>query len=380
MDFELTEEQRMIRDAAREFADNELAPFAEQVDETREPPLDKVKKLGELGFLGMTVPEEYGGAGLDDVAYALAMEEISRGCASTGVIMDVNNSLVCEPLKMFASEELKRKYLVPLARGEKLGAFALTEAEAGSDAGNVKMRAVKDGDHFVLSGTKLFVTNGGIADYFIVFASTEPEKRTRGITAFLVEAEWDGFKRGTREKTLGIRASTTYEIILDEVRVPEQNIIGEYNRGFKVAMEALDSGRIGIASQAVGIARAAFEKALAHAKERKQFGRPIHEFQAIQWKLADMATKIEAAHLLTMRAAVLRTTGGDYVTASAMAKLYAGRVAVEVADDAVQIHGGYGYTRDYHVERHFRDAKITEIYEGTSEIQRLIIARHLIRG
>lgn len=380
MDFALSDVQRMVQETARDFADSELVPIAEAVDETREAPMEKVKKLGELGFLGMLVPEEHGGSGLDDVCYVLAMEEISRGCASTGVIMDVNNSLVCEPLRLFANDEQKQRVLTPLARGEKLGAFCLTEADAGSDAGALKTRAVEDGGDYVLTGTKLFVTNGGFANVFIVFASTEPEKKARGITAFIVEEDRPGVKRGTREKTLGIRGSTTYEIILDEVRVPKTNVLGEPGRGFKIAMEALDSGRIGIAAQAVGIARAAFGRALEHAKTRKQFGTPIAEFQAIQWKLADMATQIEAAHLLTIRAAVLRDTGGDYVTASAMAKLFASRTAVEVSDSAIQVHGGYGYTRDYHVERHYRDAKITELYEGTSEIQRLIIARRLIRG
>jgi alkylation response protein AidB-like acyl-CoA dehydrogenase len=379
MDFELTEEQRLIQETARDFADRELIPIAEKIDETREAPLEKVKMLGELGFLGMLVPEEYGGAGLDDVSYVLAMEEIARGCASTCVIMDVNNSLVCEPLRMFANEEQKQRVLVPLARGERLGAYCLTEPEAGSDAGSLKTRAVLDGDDYVLNGTKIFVTNGGFANTFLVFANSDPEKGSRGITAFIVEEE-RGVKRGTREKTLGIRGSTTYEIIFEDVRVPKANVLGEPGKGFKIAMEALDSGRIGIAAQAVGIARAAFERSVNHAKTRQQFGRSIAEFQAIQWKLADMAVKIEAAHLLTMRAAVLRDQGGDYVTASAMAKLYASRTAVEVADAAIQVHGGYGYTQEYHVERHYRDAKITELYEGTSEIQRLIIARRLLRG
>ncbi len=380
MDFELNEEHRMIRDTARDFADKELVPIAEQVDETREPPMDAVKKLAELGFMGMMVPEEYGGAGLDDISYVLAMEEISRGCASTGVIMDVNNSLVCEPIRMYANEELKKKYLVPLAQGEKLGCYCLTEPDAGSDAGSLKTRAVEDGDDYVLNGTKIFVTNGGFANVFVVFASTDPEKGSRGITAFIVEEDFPGVKRGTREKTLGIRGSTTYEIIFEDARVPKANMLGELGRGFKIAMEALDSGRIGIAAQAIGIARAALGRAIDHAKERQQFGRPIADFQAIQWKLADMATKIEASHLLAMRAAWLRVSEGDYVLASAQAKLFASRVAVEAADDAIQVLGGYGYTQEYHVERHYRDAKITELYEGTSEVQRLIIARRLIRG
>lgn len=380
MDFALTEEQRMIQDAARDFADNELKPIAQQVDETREAPLEKIKQLGELGFLGMLVPEEHGGAGLDDISYVLAMEEICRGCASTGVIMDVNNSLVCEPLRMFGNQDQKKRFLTPLAKGQKLGAYCLTEADAGSDAGNIKTRAVADGDDFIVSGTKMFVTNGGFANLFIVFTSTDPDKKARGITAFVIEEERDGVKRGTREKTLGICGSTTYEIIFDEVRVPQANMLGERGQGFKVAMEALDSGRIGIAAQAVGIARAAFERSVEHAKTRKQFGREIGQFQAIQWMLADMATQIEAAHLLTLKAAAMRVAGGNYVTASAQAKLFASRTAVEVCDKAIQIHGGYGYTRDYHVERHFRDAKITELYEGTSEVQRLIIARHLLRS
>lgn len=380
MDFALTEEQRMIQETARDFAEKELMPIAEQVDETREPPLEAVKKLAQLGFLGMMVPEEYGGAGLDDISYVLAMEEISRGCASTGVIMDVNNSLVCEPIKMYGNEEQKKKFLTPLAQGEVLGAYCLTEPEAGSDAANAKTRAVADGDDYILNGTKIFVTNGGFAEIFIVFASTDPEKRARGMSAFIVEADRPGLRRGTREKTLGIRGSTTYEIVLEDARVPKANLLGEPGRGFKIAMEALDSGRIGIAAQAVGIARAALERSVEHAKTRVQFGKPISEFQAIQWPLADMATQIEAARALTMRAAWLRVSGGDYVMASAQAKLYAGRVAVEVSDAAIQIHGGYGYTQEYHVERHYRDAKITELYEGTSEIQRLIIARRLIRG
>jgi len=339
MDFSLTEEHKMIQDTARDFADKELVPIAEEVDESREAPLEIVKKLGELGFMGMMVPEQYGGAELDDISYVLAMEEISRGCATTGVIMDVNNSLVCEPLNMYANDEQKKRVLTPLAQGELLGAYCLTEPEAGSDPSNIKMTAVEDGDDYILNGTKIFVTNGGFANIFIVFAKTDVEKGSRGLSAFIVEGQ-----------------------------------------GFKIAMEALDSGRIGIASQAIGIARAAFDRALEYSKTRKQFGREICNFQAIQWKLADMATKIESAHLLTMRAAWLRVSGGDYVQASAMAKLFAGRVAVEVADEAIQVHGGYGYVQDYHVERHYRDAKITELYEGTSEVQRLIIARRLIRG
>ena len=380
MDFQMTSEQEMIREAARDFANKELMPHASHWDETREFPYAAVRKLAELGFLGMMVDSKWEGAGLDTVSYVLALEEISRGCASTGVIMSVNNSLVCHPIDVFGNEEQHERILKPLASGAWLGAYCLTEPQAGSDAGATKTTAVRDGDDWVINGTKIFVTNGGAADCFVVFASTDPSKKTRGITAFIVEKSRPGVSLGTREKTLGIRASSTMEIIFQDVHLPAANQLGELNRGFKVAMETLNGGRIGIAAQAVGIAQAAFERALDYSQTRKQFDQPIGSFQAIQWKLADMATKVEAARLLTLRAAYLKDQGKDYASAAAQAKLFSSRVAVEVADEAVQVHGGYGYVAEYQVERHYRDAKITEIYEGTSEIQRLVIASALIKG
>ncbi len=380
MDFSLTEEQTMIRDTARQFANDDLVPHAAHWDETREFPHAAVAKLAGLGFLGMMVDERWDGAGLDTISYVLALEEISRGCASTGVIMSVNNSLVCHPLEHHATDEQKEVFLKPLASGRKLGAYCLTEPMAGSDAGATKTTAIRDGDDWIVNGTKIFVTNGGAADSFVVYVSTEPEKKTRGISAFIIEKERAGVALGTREKTMGIRASSTMEIIFQDVRVPDFNRLGEVNRGFRIAMETLNGGRIGIAAQALGIAQAAFERAVDYAQTRKQFDVPIASFQAIQWKLADMATKIDAARLLTLRAAHLKDQGKDYAAAAAEAKLFASRVAVEVADEAVQVHGGYGYVGEYHVERHYRDAKITEIYEGTSEIQRLVIARSLMKS
>jgi alkylation response protein AidB-like acyl-CoA dehydrogenase len=378
MDFVLTEEQQMIREAAREFADKDLVPNAAEWDRNREFPRSAVDKLGELGFLGMMVDPKWEGAGLDAISYVLAMEEISRGCASTGVIMSVNNSLVCDPLERFGTDQQREIYLKPLATGKRLGSYCLTEPQAGSDAGATKTTAVKDGDEWIINGVKIFVTNGAFADTFIVYAVTDPGKKTRGISAFLVEKERAGFSVGTREKTMGIRASCTSELIFDNVRVPDYALLGELNKGFKVAMITLNGGRIGIAAQALGIAQAAYERSLSYAQTRKQFDVPIGSFQAIQWKLADMATKIQAARLLTWTAAHLKDLGQDYSVAAARAKLFASRVAVEVADEAVQLHGGYGYVEEFHVERHYRDAKITELYEGTSEIQRLVISRALM--
>ncbi|MBD3334951.1 MAG: acyl-CoA dehydrogenase [Candidatus Eisenbacteria bacterium] len=378
MDFKLTDEQQMIRRTAREFAQEKVAPQAAQRDETREFPLDLVRRLGELGFMGVTVDPRWDGAGMDAVSYALAVEEISRGCASTGVIMSAHNSLVCDPVEKFGTDAQKEMFLKPLAAGSKLGAHGLTEPQAGSDAGSIKLRAVADGDEWVLNGTKVFITNGGYADLLLIFATTDPEQKSRGISAFIVEKEREGFKVGTREKTMGIRASSTSEIILENVRVPKENLLGDVNKGFKIAMITLNGGRIGIAAQAVGIAQAALDGAITYAKERQQFGRPIGSFQAIQWMLADMATELEAARLLTLRAAHIRDRGEDYATAAAQAKLFASRVAMRVSDRAIQIHGGYGYTADYSAERLLRDAKITELYEGTSEIQRLVIARSLL--
>lgn len=380
MDFHLSEEQEMIRETAREFAERELVPNASEWDQNRQFPVEAVKKLGELGFLGMMVDEKWDGAGMDAVSYVLAMEEISRGCASTGVIMSVNNSLVCHPLEEFGTDEQRAMFLKPLAAGTSIGAYCLTEPQAGSDAGATKTTAVRDGDEWVINGTKIFVTNGAYANYYVVYASTEPAQKTRGITCFVVERDRAGVSVGTREKTMGIRASSTAEIIFDNVRVPAINQIGELNRGFKIAMVTLNGGRIGIAAQALGIARAAFERSVEYSMTRRQFDQPIAAFQAIQWKLADMATKLDAARLLTLTAAHRKDKGEDYSDAAAKAKLFASRAAVEIADEAIQVHGGYGYVQEYHVERHFRDAKITELYEGTSEIQRLVIARNLTKG
>ncbi|MCB9210231.1 MAG: acyl-CoA dehydrogenase [Ignavibacteriales bacterium] len=379
MDFLLTEEQQMIKQTARDFAEQEIAPTAIERDKTGTFPTEIVQKLGELGFMGMMVDPKYDGAGMDTVSYALAMMEISKVDASVGVIMSVNNSLVTFGLEKWASEEVKEKYLKPLARGEKLGAFALSEPEAGSDATQQQTQAEQDGDFWVLNGMKNWITNGKSADYYIVFAQTDREKRHKGITAFIVEKGTEGFTHGVKEDKLGIRSSDTCSLSFDNCRVPKENILWEVGKGFNFAMNTLNGGRYGIASQAVGIAMGAFEKALKYSKERKAFGTEISNHQAIQFKLADMATKIEAAKLLTLQACGLKDAGKDYIKEASMAKLYASEVAVEVSREAIQILGGYGYVREYEVERMYRDAKITEIYEGTSEIQRIIIGRSILK-
>jgi len=379
LDFQLTEQQRMIRDAARDFALKELAPHAAQWDRNETFPAEAVKKLGELGFMGMNVPEQYGGAGLDMVCYVLAMEEISAACASTGVVMSVNNSLVCWPLETYGTEEQKQKFLAPLARGEKLGAYCLSEPDAGTDAANQQTRAKRDGDHWVLNGMKNFITNGANADTLIVFAQTDPELKHKGILAFIVETDREGFAVISKEKKLGIRASDTAQLALDNVRIPADQQLGPDGAGFKVAMSTLDGGRIGIASQALGIAKAALEASIEYAKQREQFGRPIAKFQAIQWKIADMATRYEAARLLTLRAANLKDQGVRYSEESAMAKLFASEAANWIANEAVQVFGGNGYSKEFPVERNFRDARITSIYEGTSEAQRMVISGHRLR-
>lgn len=379
MNFELTEEQKMIQQTAREFAEGEIAPTVIERDKEAKFPTEIVKQLGELGFMGMMVPEEYDGAGMDTVAYALAMMEISKVDASVGVIMSVNNSLVNFGLEKYGSDYIKETYLKPLARGEKLGAFALSEPEAGSDATHQQTYAAKEGDYWVINGIKNWITNGQSADIFLVIAQTDKEKRHKGITAFVVEKGTEGFEHGVKEDKLGIRSSDTCSLTFTNCKVPEKNIIWEIGKGFNFAMNTLNGGRYGIASQAVGIAMGAFETALKYSKERKAFGTEIFNHQAIQFKLSDMATKVEAAKLLTLQAAALKDAGRDYIKEAAMAKLYASQVAVENALEAIQIHGGYGYVREYQVERMLRDAKITEIYEGTSEIQRLIIARQLLR-
>jgi alkylation response protein AidB-like acyl-CoA dehydrogenase len=379
MNFQLNETQKMIRETARQFAHDELAAAAESRDEKEEFPYDAVKKLGELGFMGLMVSEQYGGAGLDTVSYSLAVEEISRVDASCGVIMSVNNSLVCYGLNDFGNDEQKQKFLIPLASGKKLGAFALSEPEAGSDATNQRTMAVRDGDCYILNGIKNWITNGFNADFVLVMAATDPTKGSRGISTFVVEKGMPGFTVGKKERKLGIRSSDTVSIAFQDVRVPAANRIGEDGFGFKFAMKTLDGGRIGIASQAVGIAQASLDAAVKYSKERKAFDQPLANLQAIQFKIADMATDIEAARLLTLRAAATKDSGERFTQHAAMAKLFASKIAVRCALEAIQIHGGYGYIREYNVERYLRDAKITEIYEGTSEIQRIVIARSLLQ-
>jgi alkylation response protein AidB-like acyl-CoA dehydrogenase len=380
MTFEYSETQLMIQETARKFAEDVLAPDASARDEREEFPSEAVKKLGELGFMGMMVPEKYGGAGLDSISYVVALEEISRVDASCGVIMSVNNSLVCFGLEEWGTEEQKQKYLVPLAQGRLLGAFALSEPGAGSDAVNQQTSARLDGEYYILDGTKNFTTNGASADVILVVAATDKSKGASGISAFIVEKGTPGLSVAKKEKKLGIRASDTASLAFEECKVPKSNRIGDEGFGFKFAMITLDGGRIGIAAQALGIARASFEAARDYSRQRKAFGSYLSEFQAIQFKLADMATKIEAARLLTLNAAAVKDARKRYSVVAAGAKLFASKVAVDCALDAIQIHGGYGYTRDFPVERYLRDAKITEIYEGTSEIQRIVIARDLLRG
>jgi alkylation response protein AidB-like acyl-CoA dehydrogenase len=380
MDFALNEEQRMIRDAARELSQNEIRPRAAATDETREFPWDNVKLLAEQGFMGMCVPEQYGGPELDFLSYIVALEEVSAACAATGVVMSVQNSLVCGPIMAFGNEAQKQKYLPKLASGEWIGSYCLTEPGAGSDAANQKTRAELRGDHYVLNGTKMFVTNGGAANLYVVYARTDPEAKSRGISAFLVEADFPGVEKGHREKTMGIRGSSTIELLLKDAEVPVENVLGEVNRGYGVALGTLESGRIGIAAQAIGIARNAFDETLKYTQEREQFGQPLAEFQAIQWKLADMITEIEGAQLVTYRAATLRGAGERCAREASIAKLYASEVAVRCADRGVQSHGGYGFIQDFPVERLYRDAKITQLYEGTSEIQRLVIAATLLKA
>jgi alkylation response protein AidB-like acyl-CoA dehydrogenase len=380
MTFELTEDQKMIQQTAREFAQEEIAPSAVERDKNAEFPHDIVKKLGELGFLGMMVQPEYGGAGMDTLSYVLAMEEISKVDASVGVIMSVNNSLVTYGLQKYGSDHIKQKYLIPLAQGERLGAFALSEPEAGSDATSQKTEGHLVNGAWELTGIKNWITNGTTADDYIVIAQTDREKGYRGITAFVVEKGLPGFDHGVKEDKLGIRSSDTCSLLFNKTPVPEENVIWEVGKGFNFAMDTLNGGRIGIAAQALGIAAASFEAALKYSKERKAFGTVISEFQMIQCKLTKMATDLEAARLLTYKAAALKDAGQKFVKESAMAKLYASRVAVENALEAIQIHGGYGYVREYLVERYLRDAKITEIYEGTSEVQNIVIARELLRA
>ncbi|MFQ6015305.1 MAG: acyl-CoA dehydrogenase [Anaerolineae bacterium] len=378
MNLALTDTQRMIRDMAREFAANEIAPIAAKIDETGEFPVETIKKMGKLGLMGLEVPEEYGGAGADTVSYVLALEEISKVCASHGVIMSVNNSLVCYGLDKFGTEEQKQKFLVPLASGEAVGAYSLTEPQSGSDAGNILTTAVRDGDTYVINGRKSWVTSGPVADYIVTFVSTDRPLGHRGTSAFIVDCTLPGLVKGKIEPKLGIRASATCELLFEDYRIPTSHRLGEEGQGFKIALAILDAGRIGIAAQAIGIAQAAYEASVNYAKEREAFGQPIAKFQAIQWMIADMATCIDAAHLLTLNAAVKKDKGERFSKEAAMAKLYASETAMWVTTKAIQIHGAVGYSKEYPVERYFRDAKITEIYEGTSEIQRLVIARNVL--
>ncbi len=376
---ELTNEQQMIRDVARDFAQNEIKPVAAELDRRGKFPTELVKKLAELGFMGIFVPEDYGGSGMDTFSYVLALEEICKACASTGAIMSVNNSLVCEPILRSGTEEQKKKYLPPLAKGEKIGCFSLSEPAAGSDAGSIRTTAVKKGDYYVINGTKNWVTNGPEADVIVLFTSVDLSKKHRGITAFIVEKEARGVIVGKKEDKLGIKASSTSQLIFEGCRVPAANRLGEEGEGFKIAMQTLDGGRIGIGSQGVGIAQAAFEEAVRYSQERESFGKQISKFQAIQFMLADMATRIEAARLLVWQAAIMMDRRMKFSKQSAMAKVFASETAMWVTTKAIQIHGGYGYTTDYPVERHFRDAKITEIYEGTSEILRIVIANEILK-
>ena len=375
MHFELSEEQLAVQAAARDFAQNVLKPGVIDRDEHQRFPTDEVKQLAELGFMGMMVDQQYGGSGMDTLSYAIAMEEISKVDASTSVCMSVNNSLVCYGLQAFGSEEQKEKFLKPLASGEKIGAFCLSEPEAGSDATSQKTTAVDMGDYYLLNGTKNWITNGSSASTYLVIAQTDPEKGHKGINALIVERGMEGFIVGAKENKMGIRASDTHTLLFNDVKVPKANRIGEDGFGFKFAMKTLSGGRIGIAAQALGIAAGAYELALAYSKERKAFGKEISQHQAIAFKLADMATEIEAARLLVYKSAWMKDQGMNYDEASAMAKLYASTVAMKHTVEAVQIHGGYGFVKEYHVERMMRDAKITQIYEGTSEVQKIVISR-----
>ena len=379
MHFEFTEEQLMIRQAARDFAQHELKPGVIERDEHQKFPAEQVKKLGELGFLGIMVSPEYGGSGMDTVSYVLAMEELSKIDASASVVVSVNNSLVCYGLEKYGTEEQKRKYLVPLASGEVIGAFCLSEPEAGSDATSQHTTAIDMGDHYLLNGTKNWITNGGTASTYLVIAQTHPEKKHHGINVLIVEKGMEGFTIGPKENKLGIRGSDTHSLMFSDVKVPKESRIGEDGFGFKFAMKTLEGGRIGIAAQALGIASGAYELALEYSKQRKAFGKSIADLQAILFKLADMATQIEAARLLCLKAAWLKDQGLPYAQASSMAKLYASDVAMRTTVEAVQIHGGYGFVKEYHVERLMRDAKITQIYEGTSEIQRIVISREVLK-
>jgi butyryl-CoA dehydrogenase len=379
MNFGLTREQELVRQMVREFAVNEVKPIAAEIDETERFPMENVKKMAELGMMGIPFPKELGGAGGDVLSYIITVEELSKVCGTTGVIVSAHTSLCASLLYENGTPSQKEKYLIPLAKGEKIGAFGLTEPGAGTDAAGQQTTAVLDGDNYILNGSKIFITNGGVADTFIVFAMTDKSQGTRGISAFIVEKDFPGFSIGKKEDKLGIRASSTTELIFENCVVPKENLIGKEGKGFGIAMKTLDGGRIGIAAQALGIAEGAYEEAVKYMKERKQFGRPLSAFQGLQWMIAEMETKIEAAKLLVYKAAWLKQNKLPYSVDAAKAKLFAAEVAMDVTTKAVQIHGGYGYTKEYPVERMMRDAKITEIYEGTSEVQKMVIAGAALR-
>ena len=372
--FRLDEEHLELQASFKEFAENEIKPLAKEIDETERFPLESVKKMAEMGMMGLPIPEEYGGSGIDQLGYVLEIEELAKVCATTAIIVSAHTSLCCWPILKFGTEEQKQKYLVPLARGEKLGAFALTEPSAGTDASMQKSTAVLDGDAYVLNGSKIFITNAGAADVFIVFAMTDKEQGTRGISAFIVERDMPGFSMSKPENKMGLRASSTCELIFDNVRIPKENLLGQEGKGFKIAMATLDGGRIGVAAQATGIAQGAIDEAVKYTSERIQFGRRISQFQNTQFTLADMQTKTDAARLLVWRAAAAEQDGQPYTAPAAMAKLFAAETASYVTNRAVQLFGGYGYSKDYPVERMMRDAKVTEIYEGTSEVQKMVIS------
>ena len=372
--FRLDEEHLELQASFKEFAENEIRPLAKEIDETERFPLESIKKMAEMGMMGLPIPEEYGGSGVDQLGYVLEIEELAKVCATTAIIVSAHTSLCCWPILKFGTEEQKQKYLIPLARGEKLGAFALTEPSAGTDASMQKSTAMPDGDDYVLNGSKIFITNAGAADVFIVFAMTDKEQGTRGISAFIVERDMPGFSISMPENKMGLRASSTCELIFDNVRIPKENLLGQEGKGFKIAMATLDGGRIGVAAQATGIAQGAIDEAVKYTTERIQFGRRISQFQNTQFTLADMQTKTDAARLLMWRAAAAEQDGQPYTHLAAMAKLFAAETASYVTNRAVQLFGGYGYSKDYPVERMMRDAKVTEIYEGTSEVQKMVIS------
>ena len=379
MDFEPTEEHRMIRRMVREFAEKEIAPRAEEIDETDQFPDDLFRRMGELGIIGLPFPEKYGGSGSGYTGFVIALEEIARVSGSVAITLDAQTSLYCEPVYLFGTEEQKQKYLAPAVRGERIGCFGLTEPQAGSDAGATRARAVRDGDEWVINGQKIFITNGSVADFAVITAKTDPEKGTRGISAFIVERGTSGFELGRDEKKMGLKGSVTSELFFENCRIPAENLLGQENEGFRQFMITLDAGRVAISAMATGLAQGAFDKAVAYAQEREQFGQPIAKFQAIQWMIAEMATEIEAARLMVNRAAWLRENGQRFTKEAAMAKLFATEMSERVCHKAIQIHGGYGYCQEYEVERMYRDQRLCSIGEGTNQIQRLVIARQILK-